>query len=323
MLRKKFVMLSLVAVLGAVRGANLFAQFAVLDSANLLQAIETTYQYYQQVQNTIEQVQNTYKQIDQAYQQMKTINFNEMKDLGKNFDGMKDNPFEVISGVHDSAHDITREVNKQMNKVNDLQDALNAESISFGRMKVSVADLCGAGDPEKTIVGFTENAWKYTKEQKEEAVKGYTEGLSYKEKEAIHRHFGMSPRNYATIELGKHELARLTKTSNLLGTEKAIEDQINDIIAQQGAINKMNTEGLPEGSVYAATQMTNSTLGVLLRQIGLMHGSLNRAIGLKSQEISAKETENAVKAQQDMENREAEQKALANKGIAIDEINQM
>lgn len=62
---------------------------------------------------------------------------------------------------------------------------------------------------------------------------------------------------------------------------------------------------------------------MLLRQIGLMHGSLNRAIGLKSQEISAKETENAVKAQQDMENREAEQKALANKGIDVDEINQM
>ena len=299
-------LIAMVLFFSLISPAGLFANYPVIDVANLMQAIETAYQYYQQVQNTIEQVQNTYKQIEQAAQQMKSINFNELKDLGKNFDGMKDNPFEVITGIHDSAHDITREVNKQMNKVNDLQDALHAETISFGGIKYSMADLCGAtaesdkNGRSKNIFGFVENAWDYSRKQKDEAVKGYVEGLSYKEKEAIVRHFGMSPRNYASIELGKYELAKLTTASNVLGTETALENHLNEIIAEQSAINKM-AEELPDGSVYAATQMTNSTLGVLLREMGNLTNAVNRGIGLQSNAIATNAQNEAIKEQEQKE----------------------
>lgn len=327
-LRKKFVMVAFLLALGAVRGTSLFAQWAVLDVANLMNGIEQVYQFYQEIQNTIEQVQNTYKQIDQAAQQMKTINFDDMKDLGKNFDGMKDNPFEVITGVHNSAQDLTREVNKQMNKVNDLQDALTKESISFGGVKYSMADLCGATTAtdkkgnSKNIYGFVNNAWNHTKETADKAAAGYEGKLTYKEKQAIMRHFGMSPRNYASLELGKYELARLTTTSNLLGTEKALEDNLNDIIAQQSTINELSQK-LPDGSIYAATQMTNSTLGTMLRQLGLLNNTLNRTAALSSQKIANDEFTKAVMAEEAQKKREREQKALANNGMDVDELNQM
>ena len=321
-------LIAMVLFFSLISPAGLFANYPVIDVANLMQAIETAYQYYQQVQNTIEQVQNTYKQIEQAYQQMKTINFNDLNDLGKNFDGMKDNPFEVITGVHDSAHEITREVNKQMNKVNDLQDALNAETISFGGVKYSVADLCGAttetdkNGRQKNIFGFVENAWAYTSEQKDEAAKGYANKLSYREKEAIMRHFGMSPRNYASLELGKAELSRLVVESNLKGTQKGIEEQTAEIIAEQSAIVKM-TENLPEGSTYAAMQATNSTLGVLLRQIGNLHNSIDRGIALSSQKVINEEWEKKVKAEEEYKRKQEEKEALSNNktGVDLDNLN--
>ena len=139
---KKIRALILALIIGA-GGSSLFAQgYPVLDVANLMQSIESVYQYYQQIQNTIEQVQNTYKQIEQAAQQMASMNWDDLKDLGKNFNGMSENPFEVITGVRNSAQDITKAVNKNMNKVNALQDSLTKESIQFGDMKFSVGELC-------------------------------------------------------------------------------------------------------------------------------------------------------------------------------------
>ena len=123
-------------------GTSVFAQgYPVIDVANLMESIESVYQYYQQIQQTIEQVQNTYKQIEQAAQQMASMNWDDLKNLGDNFSGMGDNPFEVITGVRNSAQDITKAVNKNMNKINDFQDSLTKKSISFGGQQVSMADL--------------------------------------------------------------------------------------------------------------------------------------------------------------------------------------
>ena len=96
-------------VLFGTLGSSVFAQWAVLDVANLMQTIETVYQTYQEIQVAIENVQNTYKQIEQAAQQMATINFDDLQNLGDNFSGMKDNPFEFITGVRNSAQDITKQ----------------------------------------------------------------------------------------------------------------------------------------------------------------------------------------------------------------------
>ena len=128
-----------------------FAQFAVLDAANLTNSIEQLYNTYQQIQHAIEQVQNTYKQIEQAAQQVASMNWNDLSNLGENFSGMAENPFEVITGVHKSAQDITKAVNDRMNDWNRLSDSLQRETISFGGMNVSIADLCGVGDPEKIL----------------------------------------------------------------------------------------------------------------------------------------------------------------------------
>lgn len=270
--------------------------YPVLDVANLMQSIESVYQYYQQIQSTIEQVQNTYTQIEQAAKQMTEMNWDDLSSLGDNFSGMSDNPFEVITGVRNSAQDITAAVNKNMNKVNDLQKSLTSESISFGGVDFSIADLCGAGDPKKNLIGFTQNAWDHTVESGQDAIAGYCGKLSYKERQAIARKYGMSAENYATIELANQQLSELVKSSNLMGTIQGQQQQMVDCEADANAISTL-AKNLPDGSVFAATQLVSSGLAQTERMMGNMHNTITKGVGLFSQWISSNKAKESVDQQ--------------------------
>lgn len=293
----------IVAVMFSGLGSTLFAQgYPVLDAANLVQSIEEVYQFYQQIQHTIEQVQNTYKQIDQAAQQMANMNWDDLKNLGSNFSGIGDNPFETITGVRNSAQDITKAVNKNMNKINDLQDSLTKESISFGGMKVSVADLCGAGDdPGKNVFGFVKNAWEYTTDTENGAfantIKGWEGKLDYKQRQEIMRRYGMSPRNYATLQCGNYQLSELIKDSGLWATEKGQKTLATEIENDANALNLM-AKNAPDGSIYAQTQLMNSSLAQLNRNIGNFHISLNKGFGLMGAYFKTQKEKEAVEQQE-------------------------
>ena len=292
----------LLALIIGCAGTSAFAQgLPVLDVANLVQSIESVYQYYQQIQNTIEQVQNTYKQIEQAAQQMASMNWDDLKSLGDNFSGMGENPFEVISGVRNSAQDITKAVNKNMNRIYDLQDSLNKQSISFGGMNVSLADLCGAGEPDKNIFGFVKNAWEYSTDTENgafsDAIKGWEGKLDYKQRQAIMRKYGMSPRNYATLEYGNYQLSKLIAESNLQATEEGQKQLLEQIENDANAINTM-AKNAPDGSVYAQTQLLNSSLAQLDRNLGNFHNSMNKGFGLIGSWFKSEKMKEAVEQQE-------------------------
>ena len=292
----------LLALIIGCAGTSAFAQgLPVLDVANLMQSIESVYQYYQQIQNTIEQVQNTYKQIEQAAQQMASMNWDDLKSLGDNFSGMGENPFEVISGVRNSAQDITKAVNKNMNRIYDLQDSLNKQSISFGGMNVSLADLCGAGEPDKNIFGFVKNAWEYSTDTENgafsDAIKGWEGKLDYKQRQAIMRKYGMSPRNYATLEYGNYQLSKLIAESNLQATEEGQKQLLEQIENDANAINTM-AKNAPDGSVYAQTQLLNSSLAQLDRNLGNFHNSMNKGFGLIGSWFKSEKMKEAVEQQE-------------------------
>ena len=305
----------------AFAGTAAFAQgYPVIDVANLVQSIEAVYQYYQQIQQTIEQVQNTYKQIEQAAQQMASMNWDDLKKLGDNFSGMGNNPFEVITGVRNSAQDITKAVNKNMNKINDFQDSLTKKSISFGGQKVSVSDLCGTGKPGDNIFGFVKNAWDYSTDTENgvfsDAVKAYSGKLSYRQKQAIMRKYGMSPKNYATLELANHELSELMKSSNLAGTleyqTQILTEAENDAHALQTLAHEM-----PDCSVFAATQLVNSGLATTIRSLGKLEQSLARGFGTISHYFYSQKTKESIERQKKAD----EEKASAERSKQSSGIN--
>lgn len=317
----------------AFTGAKSFATgYPVLDVANLMQSIEAVYQYYQQIQNTIEQVQNTYTQIEQAAQQMASMNWDDLKSLGDNFSGMGDNPFEVITGVRNSAQDITKAVNKNMNKINALQDSLSKESISFGGMDVSMADLVGAGDPDKNIWGFTKNAWDYTVGTTDEngnkvpgafddAIAGWEGKLTYKQKQKLMKKYGMSPKNYATLQLANYQLNEVVKNGGIMSTAAAQKQLLEDCENDANAIQTL-AKNLPDGSVFAATQLVSSGLAQTERTLGNMHSTINSIFGFLTSKMKSDKTEEAVKEQQEADSKAFAENSTQSEG-AINEVDDL
>ena len=286
MMRRFFVSVSLLWMVSA----SSFAQFAVLDVANLMNSIEQLYQTYQQITHAIEQVQNTYQQIEQAAKQVMSMDWDNLSNLGDNFAGMAENPFEVITGVRNSAQDIVKEVNRKMNDWNRLSDMLTDETISFGlgdyKMDVSVADLVGAGDPDKNAGAFMNNAWEYIASTGERMAAGYEGQLTPEQKRAIMKQYGMSPRNYAQLQFANYQLDKLVTESNVKGTSQAIADASAQQLAKVDTL-KMIIQNTPEGSMKAAVEASAMVEVEALLQMQTLSTDLQRFMTLYSQYISA------------------------------------
>lgn len=293
MMRKFFVS----AVLLLMLSTGAFAQFAVLDMANLVNGIEQLYQTYQQITHAIEQVQNTYQQIEQAAKQVMSMDWDKFKNLGENFDGMAENPFEVITGVRNSTQDIVREVNKKMNDWNRLSDMLTDETINFGGMSVSVADLVGAGDPGKDASSFMDNAWTYVSKTGERMAAGYTGKLTPEQKRAIMQQYGMSPRNYAQLQFANYQLDKMVRESNVMGTFEALRDTTEKQIASANAL-KVMIQSTPEGSLKSAMEAAAMVEVETLLATQNVANNLQRYLSMYSQHLTA---EKATEYQQRLE----------------------
>lgn len=302
----RVVFIAALLCITGLTGSVFATGYPVLDISNLLENIEAVYQYYQQIQNTIEQVQNTYKQIEQTAQQMKSMNFDDLKGMGKNFEGMRDNPFEVITGVRNSAQDITAAVNRNMNKVNDFKNALNAKSIKFGNQSVSMADLCGAGEPGNNVLGFAKNAWEWSTDTEDgpfaDSIKAWTGELTYEQRERIMWEYGMSPENYASIEYGNYQLNKVVSDFNVLCASE--KEELEEIEAEHSAILKMCYEA-EEGSMYAQAQVTNSALASIDKNLGALGTTFTKVGSMIGSIFTSQKRDEAVKRQEENRKKQA------------------
>lgn len=314
---KKIKKLIVSLILLMTLSSSCFAQFAVLDMANLTNAIQQMYQTYQQIQHAIEQVQNTYKQIEQAAQQVASMNWDDLSNLGDNFAGMAENPFEVITGVHKSAQDITKAVNDRMNDWNRLADSLQRETISFGGMNVSVADLCGFGDEEKNLAGFMNNAWENIEETADKMAAGYEGELTYEQKRAIMKKYGMSPRNYAKSQYANYQLNELVKEANVKGTAEGMKATMEEQEAKVAALKQM-IQNTPEGSLKAS--MENAVMAEVqaLAEMQNMSNQLQQVISMYSNYISAEKRAELEKKVEEMKAREKAEEEKSKSGIEQD-----
>lgn len=306
MIRKSFVSVAMLLLLTK----SAFAQFAVLDMANLVNSIEQLYQTYQQITHAIEQVQNTYQQIEQAAKQVMSMDWDNLSNLGENFAGMSENPFEVITGVRNSTQDIVKEVNKKMNDWNRLSDMLTDETIKFGGMSVSVADLVGAGDPDKDATSFMDNAWTYVSKTGERMAEGYTGKLTPEQKRAIMKEYGMSPRNYAQLQFANYQLDKMVRESNVMGTFEALRDTTEKQIASANAL-KMMIQNTPEGSLKASMETAQMIEIETLLSTQDVANKLQRYLSMYSQHLTAEKTKEYQQRLEEMrEAEEAEVKTL-------------
>lgn len=316
-MKKKIVIGLLVLFLVSV--TNLFAQgFAVIDVANLIQSIETVYQTYQNIQNTIQQVQNQYQQIKQTYEQMKSIdwsNFDSIEERFSNLEGK--NPWEttgnIITATRNSAQDIINAVDNNMNKVNRFAESLTKKTISFGGMDVSVADLCGFGKPENSIQGFMTNAAGSLWGTAQNIAHWWSHNLTYAEKEALMQQYGMSPENYATMQVVN---AHANDLANAIGVAAHGDSIRQELLAaeQSAAITCELINSLPEGNSYALAQLSATQLVQIEKAVHDLGTNITRAAGLYAADGVTKRVEQVQEQFQKAEEERLEKERFRHKG---------
>jgi hypothetical protein len=252
-------------------GAARAQGYPVLDVANLMQAIDTLYASYDHITQTIETVKNTYNQLQKQIEMVKNMDFD---DIGETFKNMDPSSLKGILAMRGQIKDVVYYVNRNMNLINNVEDTLTKKTISFGGKNYTFGGLFGfgKGSPGTTIFDLPKNVQDYVDETASEVTAGYEGRLSYKQKEAVMRRYGLSPRNYAKVRLVEEQTSELVKKLLTAGSgehtaallEEAHENQkaVDDLMSAAGESMVGQQQATAHALFNIATSLTRLEDGV-------------------------------------------------------------
>jgi hypothetical protein len=268
-------------VLFAVSPLPLSAQgYPVLDIANLFQAIDTLYATYDHIAQTIEMVRNTYNQLQKQIEMVKNMNWS---DIGETFQNMDPTSLEGILAMRYQIDDVVYYVNRNMNLINAVEDTLTKKTINFGGKKYTFGGLFGFGQGSEntTIFDLPKNIVDYVDETAHETIKGYEGRLTYKQKEAIMRRHGLSPRNYAKLRLVEEQTNVLIKDMLTSGTNENAIALLHQAAENQQAIDAISTAA--DQSMVGHQQATTAALLYIATGLTRLEIGTNRLAGFMAQ----------------------------------------
>jgi hypothetical protein len=266
-----------------------------------MQAINTLYATYDQIATAIEQVQNTYQQLQKQIEMVAAMDWDR---VGEKFADMDFTSVEGILNLRHQIKDVTKLVNANMNLVNKVQDTLTKKTITFGGKKYTFGGLFGfgKGSEETTIFDLPKNVVDYVSETGDDLTAGYAGKLTYKQKEAIMRRTGLSPRNYAKIHLVEEQTNTLLKDMLTTGTDENVAAILTRAGEnQQGIAAMMEAAG---ESMVAQQQATTTAILELSTGITRLEAGLGRVAGFMAHhEISEqikRETDADLREEQEL-----------------------
>lgn len=195
----RFAAFVFIGILGFTLPENIYAGgWPVFDLTNMLNTLEQIYQTYDEINSMIEQVENGYKQIEQGINMVKSFNFEEMSLEDWSSEGGLKGAWENIGKSRTRLRQAGGYVSQKQEEMAAIKKKLNSNIISFNGVNYSISDLCtGIGsNGEKSIMGLARNMAGYAVDKYKTAAKGYTEGLTYNERQNIARYYGVSPEAY-------------------------------------------------------------------------------------------------------------------------------
>ena len=215
---------------------------------------------------------------------------------------------EGIINMRDQITDVTKMVNANMNLLNDVEDTLTKKTVSFGGKKYTFGGLFGfgRGSDETTIFDLPKNIVDYVNETGDEALAGWEGKLTYKQKEAIMRRSGLSPRNYAKIRMVEEQANALIKDMLTTGTDENIVAVLERTADNQKTIQKL-TEAAGD-SMTAQQQATTTALLETATGIARLEAGVSRLTGFLANEAVTAD----VKAEMEAQEREIRQLRLEN-----------
>jgi cell division protein FtsB len=269
--------------------------YPVLDVANLMQAITTLYATYDHITQTIETVKNTYEQLQKQIEMVKNINWD---DIGETFKNMDPTSLEGILAMRGQIKNVVNYVNRNINLINNVQDTLTRKTVTFGGKNYTFGGLFGfgRGSPGTTIFDLPKNMQDYVEETASEVTAGYEGRLSYKQKEAVMRRYGLSGRNYAKVRMVEEQTAELLTKMLTSGTDEHTQALLEEAHANSKAIDDIM--GAAGESMVAQQQATTQALLNVATGLTRLEDGVNRFSAYMAHKDIAEEQQDEIAAQE-------------------------
>jgi hypothetical protein len=192
-----------------------------------------------------------------------------------------------------------------------VQDTLTKKTITFGDKRYTFGGLFGfgAGSEGTTLFDLPKNVVDYVSETANDVVAGYAGKLTYKQKEAIMRRTGLSPRNYAKIHLVEEQTNTLIKDMLTTGTDENVVALLIQAGENAKAIDTM-TQAAGE-SMVAQQQATTTAILQVATGITRLEAGVGRLAGF----MAHKEISEQIKKETDEDTREERELFRANEFI--------
>lgn len=208
---------------------SLFAQVAVLETNSaltLMTAINSLYSTYDEINNMIEQVQQGYEQINAAYQQMANMDWDALTEEGSwSEEGGLQGAWDNIGNARKNVRDKTSFISNNIAQLKAAKEQMLNSSISFGGTDFTLADLCGAGDSDKTVFNLLDNIATQQFDNYAKIGKAASGEMTDEEKADAYAKWGMSP-----------DLVSAVNTASVLATG-AIDDILSGVSDSLEAAN--------------------------------------------------------------------------------------
>jgi hypothetical protein len=180
-----------------------------------------------------------------------------------------------------------------MNLINSLEDTLTKKTVSFGGKKYTMGGLLGFGDSASrgtTIFDLPKNLSDYVEETAHEAMAGYEGKLTYAQKEAVMRMWGLSPRNYAKIRLVEENMNDFIRKLSMSAQGENYKMILEQVWETHNTVSAM-MEAADE-SLNNQMQATTHAILALGTSLARMENGLNNLGGfLASREITEQQKE--------------------------------
>lgn len=246
-MKKKFIF---VPILSLLLAAPSFAQFGVIDVANLGYSIEQLYTMYDQVTSAIEQAENSWNQLQTQLETVKNIDWDNLDvsaftstgegSYWSSFSNLSDKQ-KVMAG-RQQIIDLTTAVNSHIEKLNNVENSFKDTGLTFNGKKYTYGSLLGIADTaggNNTITGLAKSVADYFSDAAEEAAVTWSGNLTYQQRKQIMQKYGMSPESYYKVKLAEEATAGTMTKALIHGSDDAVSTDIDELSKDGVALNKM------------------------------------------------------------------------------------
>ncbi len=261
--------------------------YPVFDVSGWLTAIDQLYQQYDMVMNTITQIENQYQQIQHSVERAKSIDWDNIR-----FDG----DFDIRNDIKDA----NKRINALLTQSRRIKETLTTQRLDCGNgNKYSLADLCGVGESGKSFLTAVTDTGEFMTSNMKNTIKSIEEGLTQKQRQAIWRKYGISPRNYIfasqSVEFVRDNASKIIAKATEEAVQLRREEQISKSNAiLQAAYSQTDSDGNMTDS--AANEAELHLSQQLVEEVAGVRESIDDVASMTASKLIAEENEKQIEA---------------------------